>query len=156
MINKKITEKLINPYCFTDRALQVEIKTTLGSHHYNHINFKLSIKSNYSETGSETKFNKQLLKGMATIYARLINIYIFKMQTEFSASFYKQDEDGMVLDEYELFNNLKINQNIAQSDFDNFILRFQSEQQIQKQERKDSEWRFDKSDSMTSYFSKNY
>ena len=37
---------MINPYYFTDRALQVGSIITFESHHINHTNSKLIIKSN--------------------------------------------------------------------------------------------------------------
>ena len=40
---------------------------------------------------------------MATIYATLINQYNFKYQTAFSARCIKQDEDGQMLEETELY-----------------------------------------------------
>ena len=91
---------------------------------------------------------------MAIIYARLINQYKIRYQVVFSARFDKQDEDGQVLDEIELFIHLNINQNLTQSDIDNINITFPLERQIQQQETKDSGWRFDKLYSMTIYFYK--
>ena len=45
-----------------------------------------------------------------------------------------------------------MNYNITQSDIDNINITFPLERQIQKQEMKDSGWRFDKINSMTIYF----
>ena len=94
------------------------------------------------------------MREMAIIYARLINQYKFRYQTVFSARFDKQDEDGQLLDETELFINLNINQNLTQSDIDNINITFPLERQIQQQEMKDSGWRFDKINSMTICFHK--
>ena len=94
------------------------------------------------------------MREMAISYARLINQYKFRYQTVVSARFDKQDEDGQLLDEIELFINLNINQNLTQSDFDNINITFPLERQIQQQEMKDSGWRFDKVNSMTIYFYK--
>ena len=58
------------------------------------------------------------------------------------------------MDETELFINLNINQNLTQSDLDNFNITFPLECQLQQQEMKDSGWRFDKINSMTIYFYK--
>ena len=55
------------------------------------------------------------MKELAVIYARLINQYKFNYQTVFSARFDKQDEDGQLLDETELFINLNINHNLTKS-----------------------------------------
>ena len=40
---------------------------------------------------------------MAIIYARLINQYKFIYQTIYATKFDKQDEDGQMLDEVEIF-----------------------------------------------------
>ena len=47
---------------------------------------------------------------MAAINTKILNQYMFKHRTVFSARFDKQDEDGQILDEMELFNNLGFNQ----------------------------------------------
>ena len=94
------------------------------------------------------------MKELSIIYARLINQYKFRYQTVFSARFDKQDEDGQLLDEIELFINLNNNQNLTQSDLDNINITFPLERQIQQQEMKDSGWRFDKIYTMTIYFHK--
>ena len=59
-----------------------------------------------------------------------------------------------LLDETELFINLKINHNLTESDLRNINIRWDLERQIQQQEMKDSGWRFDKIISMTIYFYK--
>ena len=92
------------------------------------------------------------MKELSVIYARLINQYKFKYQAVFSARFDKQNEDNQVLDETELFINLNMNYNITQSDIDNIDIKSPLEHQIQKQEMKDSGWRFDKINSMAVYF----
>ena len=94
------------------------------------------------------------MKELAVIYARLTSQYKFKYQTVFSARFDQQDEDGQSLDETELFININIDQNLTQSDLDKIDIRSPLEHQIQKQEMKDSGWRFDKFYSMTIYFYK--
>ena len=148
---KELAEKMINPYYFTDRNLQVGFKINLDSHHINHLNSKLTITPNFKEFGIEVRYNNQIMKELSNIYARLINQYIFEYQTVFSARFDKQDENNLVLDETELFINLNINHNLTRTDID---IRSQLEHQIQRQEMKDSGWRFDKINSMTIYFYK--
>ena len=59
-----------------------------------------------------------------------------------------------MLDETELYINLKINQNLTKPDIGNIYVRFQLEEQIQRQELKDPGWRFETSNSMTIYFYK--
>ena len=151
-LNKELAKKMINPYCFTDRALQIGFKINLDSHNLHYANSKLTIIINYPEFGIEVRYINKILKELAVIYARLINQYKFKYQTVFSARFDKQNEDNQVLDETELFFNLNKNYNITQSDIDNIDIRSPLEHQIQKQEMKDSGWRFDKINSMTVYF----
>ena len=153
-LNKELAKKMINPYYFSDRNLQVAYKINLDSHHINHLNSKVTITSNFENTGIEFRFINKIMREMSIIYARLINQYKFRYQTVFSARFDKQDEDGQLLDETELFINLNINQNLTQSDIDNINITFPLEYQIQKQEMKDSGWRFDKLYSMTIYFYK--
>ena len=153
-LNKELAKKMINPYYFSDRNLQVAYKINLDSHHINHLNSKLTITSNFENTGIEFRFINKIMREMSIIYARLINQYKFRYQTVFSVRFEKQDKDGQLLDETELFINLNINQNLTQSDIDNFNITFPLERQIQQQEMKDSGWRFDKLYSMTIYFYK--
>ena len=159
-LNKELAKKMINPYYFTDRnnfsnywiGLQIGFKINLDSHNIHHANSKLTIIPNYPEFGIEVRYINKIMKELAVIYARLINQYKFKYQTVFSARFDKQDEDGQLLDEIELFINLNMNYNITQSDIDNISITFPLEHQIQKQEMKDSGWRFNKINSMTIYF----
>ena len=153
-LNKELAKKMINPYYFSDRNLQVAYKINLDSHNINHLNSKVTISSNFENTGIEFRFINKIMREMSLIYARLINQYKFKYQVVFSARFDKQDEDGLLLDETELFINLNMNHNLTQSDIDNINITFPLEHQIQQQEIKDSGWRFDKINSMTIYFYK--
>ena len=153
-LNKELAKMMINPYYFSDRNLQVAYKINLDSQHNNHLNSKLTITSNFKNTGIEFRFFNKIMREITIIYARLINQYKFRYQTVFSARFDKQDEDGQLLDETELFINLNNNQNLTQSDLDIINITFPLERQIQQQEMKDSGWRFDKIYSMTFYFYK--
>ena len=153
-LNKELAKKMINPYYFSDRNLIVAYKINLDSHHINNLNSKLTITSNFENTGTEFTFINKIMREMAINYARLINQSKFRYQTVFSARFDKEDEDNQLLDETELFINLNINQNLTQSDIDNINITFPLERQIQQQEMKDSGWRFDKINSMTIYFYK--
>ena len=56
------------------------------------------------------------MKELGTTYARLINQYKYKYQTVFSAKFDKQDKDGQMIDEIELFIYLNINRKLTESD----------------------------------------
>ena len=151
-LNKELAKKMINPYYFTDRALQIGFKINLDIHNLHHANSKLTIIPNYPEFGIEVRYINKIMKELSVIYARLINQYKFKYQTVFSARFDKQDENDQLLDETELFINLNMNYNITQSDIDNINIKSPLEHQIQKHEMKDSGWRFDKINSMTIYF----
>ena len=150
-LNSELARRMLNPYYFTNRALQVGFKINLDSHHINHANSKVTIIPDYPEFGIEIRYTKKIMKELAVIYARLINQYKFKYQTVFSARFDKQNEDNQVLDETELFYNLNINHNLTQSDLDKINIISPLEYQIQQQEMKDSGWRFDKINSMTIY-----
>ena len=151
-LNKELARKMTNPYYFSDRNLKVAYKINLDSHHINHLYSKINITSNFQDTGIEFLFVNKITREMSIIYARLINQYKFRYQVVFLSRFDKQDEDGQIFDETELFINLNINQNLTQSDLDNINITFPLERQIQQQEMKDSGWRFDKISSMTIYF----
>ena len=151
-LNKELAKKMINPYYFTDRNLQVGFKINLDSHLINHDNSKLTIIPYHPEFGIEFRYINKIMKELSVIDARLINQYKFKYQTVFSARFDKQNEDGQLLDETELFINLNMNHNLTQSNLDKINIVSPLEFQIQKQEMKDSGWRFDKITSMTIYF----
>ena len=77
-LNKEIAKKMINPYYFTDRNLQVGFKINLDSHHINHSNSKLTITPNFKEFGIEVRYINKIMKELSIIYARLINQYKFK------------------------------------------------------------------------------
>ena len=129
-------------------------KINLDSHHLNHVSSKLTITPNYRKFGIEVRYNHKIIKELFVVYARLINQYIFKNQTVFSARSDKQIEDNQIIDETELFINLNINHNLTQTDIDNIDVKSPSEHQIQQQEMKDSGWRFEKIKSVTIYFCK--
>ena len=89
------------PYYFTDRILQNGFVKTLDSHQINHASSTVKSKPNYSET--ETRFVSKLFRRLAFTYLRLINQYIFEFQTVFSFTFVKEDEDGQMLGETDLY-----------------------------------------------------
>ena len=91
---------------------------------------------------------------MATIYTRLINQYKFKYHILFSESFYKINEEDQRSDEIELFINLKIKNNLTETDINNIDVKSQLEHQIQVQETKESGWIFHKINSMKIRFYK--
>ena len=152
--NKELAKKMINPYYFSDRNLKDAYKINLDSHHINHLNSKLTISSNFENTGIEFRFINKIMREMSIIYARLINQYKFRYQVVFSGRFNKQDENGDISDETEMFINLNINQNLTQSGIDNIDITYPLGQQIDILKMKDSGWRFNKIYSMTIYFYK--
>ena len=102
---------MLNLYCFTDKNLEVVFKFNLDSHHFIHAKSKLTITSNCPEFGIEVHYIIKIIKKISVIYARLKDQYNIKYHTIISARFDKQDEDNQVLDETELYINLKINHN---------------------------------------------
>ena len=113
-------------------------KIKLDSHHINHANSKLTITPYFPEFGIEIRNINKIQKELSVIYARLINQYIFKHQTVFSARFDKQDKDNQVLDETELYINLNINHNLTGTDINNIDAKSPLEHQLQQQEMKNS------------------
>ena len=106
----------------------------LDSHHINHANSKIFIKPNFPQFGNEIRYIKTILKEKTIIYARLINQNKFKYHTLFSARFDKQDKDNQLLDETEIFNNLKINHNLTESDIDHIDIISPLKHQIQQED----------------------
>ena len=123
---------MINPYYFTDRNLKDGIIITLESHNINHANSKLNVKPNYPEFGIEVRYINKIMKDLSVIHARLINQNNLNYQTVFSASFDEHDENSQVLDETELFINIKINHNLTECDLDKIDVRSPLEHQIQQ------------------------
>ena len=151
-LNKEFSRKMHNPYYFTDRNLKVGFKNNFDSHHISHVNSKLTITPNYLEVRFEDRYIDEIGKELSVSYARLINQYIFRYQTVFSARFDKQDENNQESDETELFINLNISHKLTETDINNIDVKSPLEHQIQQQELKDSGWRFDKINSMTINF----
>ena len=151
-LKKELAKKMLNPYYFTDTNLKVGFNINLDRHHISHANSKLTITPNHPEFGIEVRYINKIIKELSVVYARLINQYRFRYQIVFSARFDKQDENNQVLDETELFINLKINHNLTQGDLDKIDVVSPLDHQIPEQEMKDSGWRFDKINSMTVYF----
>ena len=131
-LNKEIGKKMFNPYYFKNKNLYNILKINLDSHHINHLNSKIKISSTTEYNSIDMDLINSLVKEMSVIYARLINQYKFKYQCVFLARFDKQNEDGMMLDEINLFINLKINHISTESDLININIRWNLEfRQIQ-------------------------
>ena len=145
---------MINPYYFIDKKLKIGFKINLESHNFSHANSILSILPKFPEYGIEFRYINKIVKELSVIYARLINQYKFKYHTLFSASFYKINEEDQRDNHIELYINLKINNNLTESDIANIDIRYQLEEQIQMQELKESGWIFDKINSMKISFYK--
>ena len=82
-LNGELGRRMLNPYYFSDRNLKVAYKINLDSHHIIHLNSKITITSNFQDTGIEFRFNKKIMREMSIIYARLINQYKFRYQAVF-------------------------------------------------------------------------
>ena len=132
----------------------IGFKIILDSHNIINANSILTIEANFPEFGIEFRYSNKILKEKATIYVRIINQYKFYYHLLFSASFYEINEEDQRGDEIEIFNNLKINHNLTETDIDNIDVKCQLEIQIQIQETKDSGWIFDKITSMKIIFYK--
>ena len=148
--DKQVAKIMINPYYFIDKNLKTGFKIDLESHNFSHANSILSILPKFPEF----RYINKIVKELSFIYARLINQYKFKYHTLFSASFYKINEEDQRDNHIELYINLKINNNLTESDIDNIDIRCQLEDQIQMQELKESGWIFDKINSMKISFYK--
>ena len=152
--DKQLAKIMINPYYFFDKNLKIVFKIDLESHNISHANSILSTLPKFPEFGIEFRYINKIVKELSAIYASLINQYKFKNHTLFSASFYKINEEDQRNNHIELYINLKINNNLTESDIDNIDIRSQLEHQIQMQELKDSGWIFDKNNSMKISFYK--
>ena len=135
--DKELAKIMINPYYFIDKYLKYGFKINLESHNFSHANSILSILPKFPEFGIEFRYINKIVKELSVIYARLINQYKFKYHTLFSASFYKINEEDQRDNHIELYINLKINNNLTESDIDNIDIRSQLEDQIQMQELKE-------------------
>ena len=90
---------MITTFYYTDKALKVGFIFTLVSHHIDHFHSKITVKPNYIELDTETRYNNETLIQMATLYAKLKNQTRFIYQTVYSTKFDKQNEDGQMLDD---------------------------------------------------------
>ena len=137
-----------NPDHFFDKILKTIFRSIPESNTILHAISILSNTPNYTDIGIETRYINEILKEMATSYARLRNQFKFKYHTLLPASFYKINEDNKRSKEFELFFILNINQNLTESDNSNIDVKSQLEHQFQIQETKGKGWIFDKIISM--------
>ena len=70
---------------------------------------------------------------MAAFNAKIINHYEIWYQAVFSARFDELHEKGEMLDEIELYKNLKINHNLTESDNSFIEFKSQFDHQIQNE-----------------------
>ena len=152
--DKELAKLMINPCYFIDKNLNIGFIIYLESHKFSHANSILTILPKFPEFGIEIRYINKIVKELSFIYGRLINQYKFKYHILFSASFYKINKEDQRNNEIELYINLKINNNLTESDIDNIDIRSQLEHQIQIQETKESGWIFDKINSMKISFCK--
>ena len=152
--DKELAKMMINPYYFIDKNLKNGFKINLESHNISHANSIFTITPKFPDFGIEFRYNNKIVKELSVIYAILKNQYKFKYHTLFSASFYNINEEDQRNNEFELYINLKINNNLTESDIDNIDVRSQLEYQIQNQEMKEPGWIFDKINSVKISFYK--
>ena len=145
---------MLNPFYFTDRALQVGFKMSLESHHIKHANSKINAGPKNPEFGIEVRYINKIRREASVFHPRLTNLYNFKYPTIFSARFDKQDEKNQVLDETELFINLIIYYILPETNINNIDDKSLLKHQIQVHETKGWGWRFDKINSMKIYIFK--
>ena len=112
-LNIELVKKLINHFYFTSRVSKAEFITNTDSNQFNHIYSKLITTPRSLEFEKNHAIN--ILKDIATVYARLINQNNFENRTVSSARFDKQDQ---VSDEVEFFIDLKNNKNVTESVID--------------------------------------
>ena len=55
-LDKELTEKMINPYYFTDKILKIGFKINLESQNINHVNSLLNIEHNFPHIGIQTRY----------------------------------------------------------------------------------------------------
>ena len=79
---------------------------------------------------------------MSVVYARLITSFKYKYPAVISAKFLKQNEDGQMLNEIELYITSNFTHNFSEIDLDNINVKFELEEQIHRRKRKNSGWRF--------------
>ena len=96
---KEIAKKMNNPNYFSDRILNTASNINQNSHHNNHLNSNITTEQYFLDF--KKNYVNEILKKLATIYARLMNHYEFNCQLRFSMRFDEQDEDDQVLDEVE-------------------------------------------------------
>ena len=99
-----------------------------------------------SEYDVEVRYHNHIIKQLCNIYVGLINQYIFRYQTVFSAVFDKQNEDGK-----ELFIDLNISHNLTQSDIDKIDVISPLRHKTHDEEMKDFDWQFYEINSKTVY-----
>ena len=99
------TKKRLFPYSFTNSILEKAFNNNLDSHHLNNIYSKVTITPKGLKIEKNCVNNK--VKEIANIYARIMNRNIFIYQTVCLARFDEQDENGQILEENELYFNLK-------------------------------------------------
>ena len=96
----------MNSFNFSYVILKIAFNFTLANHYFHHASSKINITPKYLQFN--IMYVNKILKVMAAIYARLINQNKFKYQLVFIARFDKRNKNDQVVDEIELYYNLKI------------------------------------------------
>ena len=66
-LNKELAKKMLNPFYFTDRTLQVGFNMGLESHHINHANTKIIVKPNFPEFRIKVLYTNEIVKNLSVI-----------------------------------------------------------------------------------------
>ena len=61
-LNGELARRMLNPYYFTDRALQVGFKIILRSHNLHHTISEITITPNHPEFGTENRYIIEIIK----------------------------------------------------------------------------------------------
>ena len=62
MDDKKLAKRLLKPYYFTDRNLEIGFNIYSEGHHISHAKSKLTIKTNFSEFGIDFRYSIEFLR----------------------------------------------------------------------------------------------
>ena len=69
---------MLSAFNFIDEIITIGFKINLENHNIIYAGYILSIIPTYSDSGIERRYINQILKEMATIYARIVSQYKFK------------------------------------------------------------------------------
>ena len=140
-------------YKFHDNTLDISYDITVDRHHKKNLNSQITVTSKFYDIfGIEMYYINDIFKEMAHIYAKFIIQYKFKYQLSFMLLFYKFEEDGDIRKEAEMTINMKMTNNLTQSEIDNVDIQWDLEARIQNLQMRESGWHFQRVNSMTISF----